>query len=82
MPPDLRYRVAARTLRPSARPGDHVDKEREMAEMTLQRAREVLEELIGAVAKHGSSRRLDETRASLEAEIQTLQDALNDWDAA
>lgn len=53
-----------------------------MAEMTLQRAREVLEELIGAVAKHGSSRRLDETRASLEAEIQTLQDALNDWDAA
>lgn len=56
-----------------------MDKEREMAEMTLQRAREVLEDLI---AKHGSSPRLDETRASLEAEIQTLQAALNDWDAA
>jgi hypothetical protein len=57
-----------------------VDSEREIAEQTLRRAREVLADLLAAVAEHGSSANLDATRASLEAEIHALETALNDWD--
>lgn len=57
-----------------------MDKEREMAEKTLHRAREVLQDLIHAVAEHGPSPHLDETRANLEAEIASLEAVITDWD--
>lgn len=57
-----------------------MDSEREMAEKTLHRAREVLQDLIVAAAEHGPAPHLDETRADLEAEIKALEAVIADWD--
>jgi hypothetical protein len=57
-----------------------VDQDRETAADTLRQARHALADLIIAEYEHGPTRSLGETRATLEAEIQTLEAALGEWD--
>jgi hypothetical protein len=54
--------------------------DREAAADTLREARQVLADLIRAQTEHGSTPDLTETRRTLEAEIQTLEAALKNWD--
>ena len=57
-----------------------MDGEREIAAETLGDARRVLADLILIESTQGHSTELAGTRRELDAEIQTLEQALSNWD--